>query len=58
MEDKNKDELAALIRTILLGGTSVLVASPYATPLLVLLLVYLASMSLNTLPGGIWKGAA
>jgi len=58
----SKNEEAALFRTFLLGGTSALVASPCATPVLASLLAYLASASSSTesasAAGEVWKGAA
>jgi len=58
-EDENNDELSALIRTFLLGGTSALVASPCATPVLASLLAYLASVSSDASSSGdIWKGVS
>lgn len=57
MEDES-DELAGLIRTCLLGGTSALVASPCATPVLASLLAYLASVSDASSSGDLWKGAS
>lgn len=41
----NSNEVAALARMFLLGGTSALVSSPCATPVLASLLAYLASVS-------------
>ncbi|KAL7542181.1 hypothetical protein ACHAXR_012060 [Thalassiosira sp. AJA248-18] len=58
-DDENSDELASLIRTFLLGGTSALVASPCATPVLASLLAYLASVSSDASSSGdLWKGAS
>lgn len=59
-ETATSDELAALIRTFLLGGTSALVASPCATPVLASLLAYLASASSSdaSSSGDLWKGAS
>lgn len=58
----SKNEGVALLRTFLLGGTSALVASPCATPVLASLLAYLASASSSTesasAAGEVWKGAA
>ncbi len=46
LEESNTSyEVAALLRMFLLGGTSALVASPCATPVLASLLAYLASVS-------------
>ncbi len=60
--DDSKNEVEALLRTFLLGGTSALVASPCATPVLASLLAYLASASSSTesasAVGEVWKGAA
>lgn len=59
-DDKDSDELAALVRTCLLGGTSALVASTCATPVLASLLAYLASVSsdasssVDVLKGASW----
>jgi len=56
------DEIAALIRMFLLGGTSALVASPCATPVLASLLAYLASVSSSSENvqslGTVWNGAS
>ncbi|KAL3767946.1 hypothetical protein ACHAW5_006867 [Stephanodiscus triporus] len=52
---------ALLVRTFLLGGTSALVASPCATPVLTSLLAYLASASTSTSTassGDVWRGAS
>ena len=57
-EDESGDELAALIRTFLLGGTSALVASPCATPVLASLLAYLASVSSDSSSGDLAQGAS
>ena len=58
--DEESDELAALLRTCLLGGTSALVASPCATPVLASLLAYLAtaSSSATASTGDLGRGAA
>jgi cytochrome c-type biogenesis protein len=60
-DDENSDELAALVRICLLGGTSALVASPCATPVLASLLAYLASASSSdaaaSSSGDLLKGA-
>mmetsp|Transcript_35904 Transcript_35904/g.75590 ORF Transcript_35904/g.75590 Transcript_35904/m.75590 type:complete len:412 (+) Transcript_35904:161-1396(+) len=57
--EEETNELAALIRTFLLGGTSALVASPCATPVLASLLAYLATVSTDASSSGdIWKGAS
>ena len=50
-----ENELAALLRVCLLGGTSALVASPCATPVLASLLAFLASSASE---GDTWKGAS
>ena len=42
---QSSDDFAVLVRTFLLGGTSALVASPCATPVLASLLAYLAMAS-------------
>mmetsp|Transcript_23703 Transcript_23703/g.50731 ORF Transcript_23703/g.50731 Transcript_23703/m.50731 type:complete len:428 (-) Transcript_23703:52-1335(-) len=58
--ESEKNELAALTRICFLGGTSALVASPCATPVLASLLAYLASVSSDSnmsSSGDIWKGA-
>lgn len=53
------DELAALLRVCLLGGTSALVASPCATPVLASLLAFLASAASEASSvGDTWKGAS
>ncbi|KAL7488925.1 hypothetical protein ACHAW6_014509, partial [Cyclotella cf. meneghiniana] len=57
------DDGAVLLRTFLLGGTSALVASPCATPVLASLLAYLASASSSissteSSANELWKGAA
>jgi len=54
-EESAGNELAALLRVCLLGGTSALVASPCATPVLASLLAYLASAVSE---GDAWKGAS
>jgi len=54
-EESAGNELAALLRVCLLGGTSALVASPCATPVLASLLAYLASAATE---GETWKGAS
>jgi cytochrome c-type biogenesis protein len=46
-----------LLRTFLLGGTSALVASPCATPVLASLLAYLALASTSTSGNEVVKGA-
>ena len=58
--ETTKNEIASLIRTFLLGGTSALVASPCATPVLASLLAYLASMNsdASTSSGDAAKGAS
>ena len=63
--ESNTDEVAALVRMFLLGGTSALVASPCATPVLASLLAYLASASLSSSSpeevqslGNVWNGAS
>jgi len=61
--DPLSDDGAVLLRTFLLGGTSALVASPCATPVLASLLAFLASASSSissTESSGneLWKGAA
>jgi cytochrome c-type biogenesis protein len=58
--DNNNDERASLLRIFLLGGTSALVASPCATPVLASLLAYLASASssMAASSGDVSKGAA
>ena len=60
-DDENSDEVAALIRICLLGGTSALVATPCATPVLASLLAYLASASSSdaaaSSSGDLWTGA-
>ena len=50
------DEIGSLFRTFLLGGTSALVASPCATPVLASLLAYLASASSDS--ASLAKGAS
>jgi cytochrome c-type biogenesis protein len=59
---ESTDEVAALIRMFLLGGTSALVASPCATPVLASLLAYLASVSSSSENiqslGTVWNGAS
>jgi len=58
-EEGGSDEIASLIRTCLLGGTSALVASPCATPVLASLLAYLATASSNVSSSGdLIKGAS
>ncbi len=65
-ETNTSYEVAALIRMFLLGGTSALVASPCATPVLASLLAYLASVSSSALSssvevqslGNVWNGAS
>jgi len=59
-EEGISDEIASLIRTCLLGGTSALVASPCATPVLASLLAYLASASSSDISssGDLVKGAS
>ena len=53
------DEMAALLRVCLLGGTSALVASPCATPVLASLLAFLASAASEASSDGeTWKGAS
>mmetsp|Transcript_25411 Transcript_25411/g.43098 ORF Transcript_25411/g.43098 Transcript_25411/m.43098 type:complete len:372 (-) Transcript_25411:71-1186(-) len=54
-EESGGNELAALLRVCLLGGTSALVASPCATPVLASLLAFLASSASE---GDTWKGAS
>jgi len=54
-EESSGNELAALLRVCLLGGTSALVASPCATPVLASLLAFLASSASE---GDTWKGAS
>jgi len=54
-EESGGSELAALLRVCLLGGTSALVASPCATPVLASLLAFLASSASE---GDTWKGAS
>lgn len=57
-EEEENDELAALLRICLLGGTSALVASPCATPVLASLLAYLASATSDvSSSGNLWQGA-
>lgn len=57
--DSSGNEFAVLLRTFLLGGTSALVASPCATPVLASLLAYLASASSSVSSGNeLWQGAA
>ena len=58
--ETTNNEIASLIRTFLLGGTSALVASPCATPVLASLLAYLASMNsdASTTSGDVAKGAS
>ena len=54
------DAASALVRIFLLGGTSALVASPCATPVLTSLLAYLASASTSSAAsasGDVWRGA-
>ena len=52
------DDFAVLLRTFLLGGTSALVASPCATPVLASLLAYLAMASTSISSGNeLAKGA-
>lgn len=55
VEESSGNELAALLRVCLLGGTSALVASPCATPVLASLLAFLASSASD---GETWKGAS
>ena len=59
-DETTTDELGSLIRTCLLGGTSALVASPCATPVLASLLAYLASASSSDVSssGDLVKGAS
>ena len=62
-ETNTSYEVAALIRMFLLGGTSALVASPCATPVLASLLAYLASVSSSALSSSVevqsvWNGAS
>ena len=59
-EEGGSDEIASLIRTCLLGGTSALVASPCATPVLASLLAYLATASSSDVSssGDLVKGAS
>ena len=54
-EESSENEVAALLRVCLLGGTSALVASPCATPVLASLLAFLASSASE---GDTWKGAS
>ena len=58
--ETTNNEIASLIRTFLLGGTSALVASPCATPVLASLLAYLASMNsdASTTSSDVAKGAS
>ncbi|KAL7532877.1 hypothetical protein ACHAWF_004271 [Thalassiosira exigua] len=57
--DERSDEIGALIRTCLLGGTSALVASPCATPVLASILAYLAQVSSDASSSGdLLKGAS
>ncbi|EED95629.1 cytochrome c biogenesis protein precursor [Thalassiosira pseudonana CCMP1335] len=60
LPNNNNDERASLLRIFLLGGTSALVASPCATPVLASLLAYLASASssMAASSGDVSKGAA
>jgi cytochrome c-type biogenesis protein len=56
------DVASVLLRTFLLGGTSALVASPCATPVLTSLLAYMASASSSSssamASGDVWRGAS
>ncbi|KAL3823365.1 hypothetical protein ACHAXA_008860, partial [Cyclostephanos tholiformis] len=53
------DAASVLLRTFLLGGTSALVASPCATPVLTSLLAYMASASSTSATSGdVWRGAS
>lgn len=54
-KESGGNELAALFRMGLLGGTSALVASPCATPVLASLLAFLTSAASE---GDTWKGAS
>ena len=54
-EESDRNELAALLRVCLLGGTSALVASPCATPVLASLLAFLASAASE---GDSWRGTS
>ena len=57
-ETTERSEFAVLLRTFLLGGTSALVASPCATPVLASLLAYLAMASSSISSGNeLAKGA-
>lgn len=57
-ETTERAEFAVLLRTFLLGGTSALVASPCATPVLASLLAYLAMASTSISSGNeLAKGA-
>lgn len=62
-EGEEYDMASLLFRMFLLGGTSALVASPCATPVLTSLLAYLASTSkissaIATASGDVWTGAS
>jgi cytochrome c-type biogenesis protein len=57
VETESADGFAVLLRTFLLGGTSALVASPCATPVLASLLAYLALASKSTSGNELVNGA-
>ncbi|KAL3795511.1 hypothetical protein ACHAWO_007305 [Cyclotella atomus] len=57
IDTESTDEFSLLLRTFLLGGTSALVASPCATPVLASLLAYLALASTSTSENEVVKGA-
>lgn len=57
VETESADGFAVLLRTFLLGGTSALVASPCASPVLASLLAYLALASKSTSGNELVNGA-